>query len=158
MDSVAFAKWLAGIGLLDSTQRGQALRELALAEANDPIGCPDHPIDNSRPLGAAEAAPSVLLAKTVDAAPDEGLLSKVGRGRIVSFGCPHCGRDDVRPWGKAGGKPRWRCANCRKTFNPLTGTALAGLHYQDRWNDQAQALINGETERVNDFDTARVGI
>ena len=34
---------------------------------------------------------------------------------------------------------------CRKTFNPLTETPLAGRHYQDRWNDQAQALINGET-------------
>ena len=33
----------------------------------------------------------------------------------------------------------------RKTFNPLTGTPLAGLHHQDRWPDQAQALIAGET-------------
>ena len=51
----------------------------------------------------------------------------------------------VRPWGKAGGKPRYRCTSCRKTFNPLTGTPLAGLHHQDRWPDQAQALIAGET-------------
>ena len=70
-------------------------------------------------------------------------MSKVGRGRIARFGCPHCGGDDVRPWGKAGGKPRYRCACCRKTFNPLTGTPFAGLHHQDRWPDQAQALIAG---------------
>ncbi|MGO8918812.1 MAG: hypothetical protein ACLQJR_23165, partial [Stellaceae bacterium] len=37
------------------------------------------------------------------------------------------------------------CTSCRKTFNPLTGTPLAGLHHQDRWPDQAQALIAGET-------------
>ena len=37
MDTAAFAKWLAGIGLLVSTQRGQAFRALALAEAIDPI-------------------------------------------------------------------------------------------------------------------------
>jgi transposase-like protein len=49
------------------------------------------------------------------------------------------------PWGKAGGKPRYRCQNCRKTFNPLTGTPLSGLHHRDRWRDQAQALIAGET-------------
>ena len=145
MDTAAFAKWLAGIGLLVSTQRGQAFRALALAEAIDPIEWSDPPIDDPAPPGAAEAAPSIVVAKTVGAAPDEGLLSKVGRGRIASFGCPHCGRDDVRPWGKAGGKPRYRCANCRKTFNPLTGTPLAGLHHPNRWHDQAQALIHGET-------------
>ena len=72
-------------------------------------------------------------------------MSKVGRERIARFGCPHCGRDDVGPWGKAGGKPRYRCTSCRKTFNPLTGTPLAGLHHQDGWPDQAQALIAGET-------------
>ena len=38
-----------------------------------------------------------------------------------------------------------RCTSCRKTFNPLTGTPLAGLHHQDRWSDQARALIAGET-------------
>ena len=133
MDTVAFAKWLAGIGLLVSTQRGQAFRALALAEAIDPIEWSDPPIDDPAPHGAAEAGPSIVVAKTVGAAPDEGLLSKVGRGRIASFGCPHCGRDDIRPWGK----PRYRCANYRKTFNPLTGTPLAGLHHQDRWHDQA---------------------
>ena len=40
---------------------------------------------------------------------------------------------------------RYRCTSCRKTFNPLTGTPLAGLHHRDRWPDQAPALIAGET-------------
>ena len=91
MDTAAFAKWLAGIGLLGSTQRGQAFRALALAEAIDPIEWSDHPIDDPAPPGAAEAAPTIVAATTVDcratvdAAPDEGLLSKIGRGRIASF-------------------------------------------------------------------------
>jgi transposase-like protein len=74
-------------------------------------------------------------------AREEDLLSKVGRGRIARFGCPRCGGDEIRP----GGKPRYRCMSCRKTFNPLTRTPLAGLHHQDRWPDQARALIAGET-------------
>ena len=138
MDTAAFAKWLAGVGLLDATQRGRAFRELALAEVVDPI-------DDPTPCCEAEAAPALTVTDPVSAPAGEDLLSKVGRGRIGSFGCPHCGGDDVRPWGKAGGKPRYRCASCRKTFNPLTGTPLAGLHHRDRWHDQAQALINGET-------------
>ena len=142
MDTAAFAIWLAGIGRLNATQRRRAVRELGVAEGVDPIEAA--PCTIAAPA-AGEAGAALSVAKTVDAAADRSLLSKVGRGRIASFGCPHCGRDDIRPWGKAGGKPRYRCANCRKTFNPLTGTPLAGLHYQDRWQDQAQALINGET-------------
>jgi transposase-like protein len=92
-----------------------------------------------------EAAPSVVGGKTSASAPGESLLSDIGRGRIAQFGCPHCGGDDIRPWGKASGKPRYRCVGCGRTFNPLTGTPLAGLHYPDRWRDQARALISGET-------------
>ena len=145
MDTAAFATWLGGIGLLDPAQRAEAFRELALAEADDPIDPSAHAADAAVLPCEAAVAPSLPVAETDDAAPEEDLLSKVGRGRIARFGCPHCGRDDVRPWGKAGGKPRYRCTSCRKTFNPLTGTPLAGLHHRDRWPDQAQALIAGET-------------
>jgi transposase-like protein len=145
MDTTAFAKWLAGIGLLDSTQRGQALRELALAAANDATEASDHATDDPALAGAAATVPAIVVTRKANAGPDEDLLAKIGYDRIASFGCPHCGGDGVRRWGKAGGKPRYRCTSCRKTFNPLTGTPLAGLHHRERWHDQAQALINGET-------------
>jgi hypothetical protein len=38
MDSVAFGTWLNAIRGLDTSQRGQAMRELALAEAGIPGG------------------------------------------------------------------------------------------------------------------------
>src|SRR5437868_616148 len=145
MDTAAFTTWLGGTRLLDPAQRAEAFRELALAEADDPIDPSAHPVDAAVLPYEAAVALSLPAAETDDAAPEEDLLSKVGRGRIARFGCPHCGRDEVRPWGKTGGKPRYRCTSCRKTFNPLTGTPLAGLHHQDRWPDQAQALIAGET-------------
>ena len=143
MDEAAFAQWLAGVLSLTRPQRGQAFEALALAGAGDALGGSDQAINRA---ASAEAASALsLLATTTATAADETLPSRIGRGRIASFGCPHCGCDDVRPWGRASGKPRYRCANCRKTFNPLTGTPLAGLHYPDRWNDQAQALIDGDT-------------
>ena len=83
--------------------------------------------------------------KTQRPAVGESLLGKLGRDRIESFGCPHCSSAEVRRWGRASGKPGYRCVTCRKTFNPLTGTPLAGLHYKERWADQAQALIAGDT-------------
>ena len=145
MDTAAFTTWLGGIEHLDPAQRAEAFRELALAEADDPIDPSAQAVAAAVLLYEAAVAPSLPVAEADAAAPEEDLLSKVGRGRIARFGCPHCGEDDVRPWGKAGGKPRYRCTSCRKTFNPLTGTPLAGLHHRDRWPDQAQALIAGET-------------
>ena len=145
MDAVAFATWLGGIGLLDRGQRAEAFRELALAEADDSVEPSADPVGAAVRPSEGAVAPSLPVAETDTAAPEEDLLSKVGRGRIGRFGCPHCGGDEIRPWGKACGKPRYRCASCRKTFNPLTGTPLAGLHHRDRWPDQARALIAGET-------------
>src|SRR5260221_2274849 len=137
MDDATFSNWVAGAGLLNPVQRGQAFRALALAEARDRIACAEETIE--------VAAPAIAAGEPDACVPDQGLLAKIGQGRIASVGCPHCGEDEVRPWGKAGGKPRYRCTGCRKTFNPLTGTPLAGLHHRDRWHDQGQALIDGET-------------
>ena len=81
------------------------------------------------------------------ASGEDGLdfVSEIGRKRILRSGCPHCGTNEVRPWGKAGGVPRYRCKVCRKTFNAFTATPVAGLHHKDRWLDQARSLIEGET-------------
>src|ERR1019366_8462860 len=152
MDNATFANWLAEIGLLNPTQRGQTYHALALVEANDPFECRDNTIDAGSPGDVPEAAPRHVIEKTVSAtepppvkAEGQSLLSKVGQDRIANFGCPHCGGDGVHRWGSASGKPRYRCTSCRKTFNPVTGTPLAGLHHPDRWNDQAAALISGES-------------
>jgi transposase-like protein len=29
--------------------------------------------------------------------------------------------------------PRYRCSECKRTFNPLTGTSLARLRSRDKW-------------------------
>src|SRR5665213_1057354 len=152
MDQAAFASWLAGIGLLNPEQRGRTYHGLALAEANDPVECRDNTIDAGSSGDLSEAAPHPVNGKDISAAEpapakigDQPLLSKVGRDRIANFGCPHCGRSGVHRWGSASGKPRYRCTSCRKTFNPVTGTPLAGLHRPERWNDQAAALISGES-------------
>jgi transposase-like protein len=47
--------------------------------------------------------------------------------------CPHCGSVTVQRWGAARGLPRYRCGDCRRTFNPLTGTSLARLRSKDKW-------------------------
>lgn len=145
MDVALFGQWLAGIALLDPAQRGRALKELALAEANDPEGCLTDQMAAPLARDAVETRVPARSGATIDAASGQNLLAKIGQNRIASFGCPHCGNDAIHAWGQSRGKPRYRCAHCRKSFNPLTGTPLAGLHKQGRWRDQAQALMNGET-------------
>ena len=57
--------------------------------------------------------------------------------------CPHCRGLHVVRNGVARGLQRYKCRDCGKTFNALTGTPLARLRYRERWLDQAQALIDG---------------
>jgi len=59
--------------------------------------------------------------------------------------CPHCGHDELGKWGNASGLQRWRCKDCKKTFNALTGTPLARLRKKEKWLDNADAMIAGET-------------
>ena len=145
MDSVAFRVWLDGVRGLDASQRGRAIQALALAEAGIPGAVHDDVVTTPQTPDASGMALSTGHETTGDTTSKPSLMARIGQGRLASIGCPHCDGDDIRPWGKAGGKPRYRCATCRKTFNPLTGTPLSGLHYPDRWRDQARSLIEGET-------------
>lgn len=141
MEAVAFANWVSGIRLLDPIQRGHAHRELALAEADHSLDGPAVEPRNTE----AQAPPPERKAALSIVAPKADLLRTLGQQRIARSGCPHCGWRDVHRWGQANGKPRYRCISCRKTFNAVTGTPLAGLHHPERWTNQAQALINGVT-------------
>jgi len=50
-------------------------------------------------------------------------------------------RGRLEGWGRErNGLKRSRCLDCRRTFNPLTGTALAGLRKKERWLSFAAAL------------------
>ena len=59
--------------------------------------------------------------------------------------CGHCGSQCFGPWGRANALRRYKCKDCGRTFNALTGTPLAQLHRRDAWLDYARALV----ERVS---------
>lgn len=71
--------------------------------------------------------------------------------------CAHCRSWHVVRNGQARGLQRYKCRDCGKTFNALTGTPLARLRYRDRWLEQAQALVNGLsiTKAAEKLDVAR---
>jgi len=57
------------------------------------------------------------------------LKSKFRNGAI----CPHCGSKDVNKFGFFKGIQRYRCKECKKTFNLYTKTLLSWSHYKDKW-------------------------
>lgn len=61
--------------------------------------------------------------------------------------CPHCTATRLVRNGHANGLQRYLCRDCRKTFNALTGTALARLHQRGKWLNQSAALAEGKTLR-----------
>ena len=145
MRSSDFEAWLLAVRSLTAVQRCLAFRELALAEAAARL-------EN----GAEESVPAPLPPTIVEAEPgkepgaptstrERAMFADISEERFVGVGCPHCRSPEVRPWGGARGLPRYRCAQCRKTLNLFTGTPVAGLNNKDRWLDQAQALVEGES-------------
>ena len=61
--------------------------------------------------------------------------------------CPHCRSTNVGSWGRACGLKRYRCRECRKSFNALTGTPLARLRKREAWKTYAQAVADSVSVR-----------
>lgn len=63
--------------------------------------------------------------------------------------CPHCEarKDRLASWGQSHGFKRYRCKDCSRTFNILTGTPLAHLRKREQWERYGQALIEGVSVR-----------
>jgi len=60
--------------------------------------------------------------------------------------CPHCGSTRMVRNGHAhDGLQRYRCCACKRSFNALTGTPLAGLRQKGKWLVQAEAVRDGLT-------------
>ena len=148
MESSEFEAWLSATRSLTAGQRRLAYLELTLAEAADLSEDGAEESDSvAAPPTIVEAEPGKEPASTGAPAStrERGMFADIAKERFARVGCPHCGSPEVRPWGGARGLPRYRCAECRKTFNPFTGTPVAGLHNKERWLDQARALIEGQS-------------
>ncbi len=62
------------------------------------------------------------------------LLSRVREARFNDgLRCPRCGSAKCIRWGAYRGRWRYRCHGCGRTFNDVTGTALARTKRLDRW-------------------------
>ena len=152
MDDGSFASWLGAIRLLTDVQRRTGFMCLALAEADDDVAVVSAEVEQRLPPSVEEisGAPDgehvgIVSTATGDARPAPASALAAALSRVERAGCPHCASQRLQRWGRASDLPRYRCRDCRRTFNGLTGTPLAHLRKKDRWGAQAEALITGES-------------
>ena len=128
-----FEIWLGGVERLDLAQVGRALLALSAIEPARAHGVGDTPCDGRiEPVGEEKRA-----------AAADGTVASIVHRRVEVSGCPHCRSHEIVRWGRSDGLPRYRCKSCRKTFNALTNTPMAGLHKKEEWLEHAGAMIDG---------------
>lgn len=89
-----------------------------------------------------------LIKKALDGDCDLDKVISIIESRLsAKRECCYCMSDNVKKWGTAHGLQRYRCYDCRKTFNSLTGSPLAHLHKRESWMQMAQALREGLSVR-----------
>ena len=90
-----------------------------------------------------------LLRKRLDEldGQQEGLAVIEAQEAGPPRACPHCQSTELFLHGQANGLQRYRCQACRRTFNALTGTALARLRKKDKWLGFSGALVASQALR-----------
>jgi len=80
--------------------------------------------------------------------PDESQVIEIIESRFnVDGTCPFCGHDQDYKHGFANKRQRYRCRDCKKTFNALTGTPFSRLRHKDKWLNYLKALTNSLSVR-----------
>src|SRR5512147_3265336 len=101
-------------------------------------------------IDALSAAQREEVQKILAGRSSEAEVIAALEGRLLADRvCPLCQRQGAVCRGRANGLRRFSCAGCGKTFNALTGTPLANLHYKGRWFDFARSLSEGESVRTS---------
>lgn len=90
---------------------------------------------------------SRILQEEIDKRALQKQVSKLLETPYEEVTCPHCTSKYLIRWGKRNDMQRYRCKNCNKTFNSLTGTPLARLRRKGHWMTYANCLKEGLTVR-----------
>ncbi len=99
---------------------------------------------SAAPLSSTDLA---RLREWIDSIRDPAeclaLIEAVAAGRP----CPHCACTRLHRCGFASGLQRYRCLDCRCSFNALTGTPLARLRKRECWLPFIKCLLESRTVR-----------
>jgi len=83
------------------------------------------------------------------------LAALITDSRSTERCCPHCACRQLNRHGQANNRQRFRCRQCLRTFNDLTGTPLARLRLREKWLDYIVMLREARSVRAA---AAQVGV
>jgi transposase-like protein len=83
------------------------------------------------------------------------LATLIADSRSTERCCPHCACRQLNRHGQANNRQRFRCRQCLRTFNDLTGTPLARLRLREKWLDYIVMLREARSVRAA---AAQVGV
>lgn len=86
-----------------------------------------------------------FLASLQASSDFEKITTAIDRLSPAQEVCPHCHSNHFVKFGRRTGIQRYRCKECGKTFNSLTGNELAKLHKKELWLKMAYALAHQMT-------------
>ena len=84
-------------------------------------------------FGDADPEPSTLVTNIREARFNKGIA------------CVYCACDKVHRNGHYRDRQRYICSSCKRTFNDLTHSPLAGTWYMERMIQYFDLLVKGET-------------
>jgi len=90
--------------------------------------------------------------------PTAGLdqvVALIAQAREPRRCCPRCGGERCHRHGFANDLQRFRCCDCGRTFNDLSGTPLARLRHKAKWLAYSQVLLDSLSVRKG---ADRVGV
>ena len=92
-------------------------------------------VEQLNELTSSQRAALVAALKTRGSVDE--VIATVEMGFAAAPSCGHCRSGRFVSWGHATGMRRYKCKDCGRTFNALTGTPLGHLHCREKWLDYA---------------------
>jgi len=87
-----------------------------------------------------------LLKKDIGVVPQlDRIKTELNKDQKVF--CPHCHSSDIFGHGTYKGRKRYKCKECKKTFNDFTGTAISGIKKVDKFQEYLELTIESVTIR-----------
>ena len=88
-----------------------------------------------------------LQARLGPGDPRQQVGQLLDQAALAKLCCPRCGARHWYKHGRESGLQRYRCRQCGKTFNTLTGTPLAHLHHKEKWLRYLDSLLDSQSVR-----------
>jgi len=88
-----------------------------------------------------------VLAMLLPTARLDRTITLIEQATVSRLACPDCASSRLYRHGHANGLQRYRCRDCMRTCNALTGTPLARLRHKGRWLDYLERMLDTRSVR-----------